>query len=172
MSKISDVKKIENELAKKSRLEFLFSSHNQGIPLSEEEKIELEKAGLIDNKAYNFQKRKKGTEVPFDQAGGHNITKKGPNKKDRGIEYLHSGKEILTKEWKPKDKIAHSTDFVRFINTMNNTGFQNKAHYEPLKLYVQQCHNWLSEKKRMEDCTTTEEEWEFFNEEFQRCKEG
>lgn len=77
--------------------------------------------------------------------------------------------EIRKEEWMPKDTVEHEQDFIDFIDSILDLGFQNKKSYRKLNLYVQQAYTWLSEKGSYLDCSSEDEKDEFIQEELRRC---
>jgi len=86
--------------------------------------------------------------------------------------YKHCGREIKSEEWRPESLINHSDDFFHFVNSMNEDGFQSKIEYEPLKLYIQQAHNWLSEDDNINRYYSEEDKIEYAKNEIDRCREN
>lgn len=91
-------------------------------------------------------------------------------RKNRGG-YIFEGRqtEITKDEWMPKSTMEHESNFVEWIDSINNIGFQHKTNYRKLNLYVQQAYQWLSEKKSYLDFYNEEDKEEYIQEELRRC---
>lgn len=158
-----------NKIRNDKNLDFLEDLASKGLPLSHEQIRELEKDGrnieaILANSSdgsklsLKFDKSDLGFDIHVPKFGNGNY-------KDNGV-------DIKTSEWMPKSVLEHSDSFYDFITSMNEQGFQKKSQYKPLKLYIQQAHNWLSDTKTMEDCTDREEKIAYFNQEWHRCLEN
>lgn len=101
------------------------------------------------------------------------VNKKDPleNQRKSG-EYHNSGRDITSDMWKPESLINHTDEFFHFINSMNYDGFQNKLEYEPLQIYIEQAHNWLSEEDDITNYYSEEEKMEYAFKEIERCREN
>lgn len=161
-------KRAINELRKDKQADFLEELGNSGVPLSSDQlKLLLSRnrdiKKFIENSddvldATKFAKEDLGDEIKKPEWGNG--------------KYRHSGTEVSTSDWMPKSVIYHEEDFVEWITSMNEIGFQEKSKFKKFEKYIEQAHNWLSENKRFEDYDDIEDKIEFFKEEFNRCKEN
>ena len=167
------LKAVQLQLRKETYGNFLIDLYHKGMPLSDEQidiLVDLklisaaEATGVRTKLEYTDSER-----TPFDKKSLHNLSENLKNARRGNGNYQHCGREIETIEWMPDSVIKHSKEFIEFIDSMNDDGFQNKTHYEPLELYIQQAHNWMSENETMEMQTSSDERWEYFEKEFKRC---
>lgn len=80
--------------------------------------------------------------------------------------------EITSDEWKPKSTIDHEQDFIDWINSINQLGFQNKVRYKKFSLYCQQAYTWLQDNRSHADFLDEDELIDFEDEEIRRCNEN
>jgi hypothetical protein len=163
-----------NVLRKENHGNFLVDMFRRGLPLTEEQINTISELDLISEEELkgikvvdpNLSEKDK---VPFDKDLLQNLSGDLKSKRVGFGNYQHCGREIETKEWMPESVVSHGPEFVRWVNNMNNLGFQKKGHYEPLELYIQQAHNWLSENDNMENYHVYEDRYDYFEQEFARC---
>lgn len=161
--------KVINKIRNDNHLDFLEDLASKGLPLTPEQILALKKDGRNVEAILNVSTDESLTSTKFD-------------KTDLGFEieipefgnghYKDNGVDIKTSEWMPESVLEHTQEFYDFVTSMNEQGFQKKVTYEPLKLYIQQAHNWLADKKTMEDCVDREEKIAYFNQEWKRCLEN
>lgn len=166
------LRKIQKELQREQEGQFIIDLHHKGLPLNQEQIDLILDLGLITEEELTGVKKitisKEDESVPFDQR--NNIS--GVFSRGNSGVYESTGEDIETSEWMPKSVIDHKPDFVSWINSVCNDGFQNQTDYKPLKKYIQQAHNWLAEKDYFDNYRTHDEKWEFFEREFKRCGEN
>ena len=76
----------------------------------------------------------------------------------------YAKKEIKNTDWLPESRTNHTIEFVKFINSINNS-YPNITSYKPFYLYCQQADEWFSEGISEADFTNEEELREYqFNE--------
>lgn len=168
------LKEVQLKLRKETHGNFLIDLYHKGMPLTDEQLQVIVDLGLITEQEalgkktdkHEFNDKQK---VPFDKNKLHNLSAKLLEARKGIGEYQHCGFEIESSQWMPESVIKHSKEFVAWINSINDDGFQQKIHYEPLELYVQQAHNWLSDTETFEMQTTMDERWDYVKREFQRC---
>jgi hypothetical protein len=166
-----------SKIKKENHGNFLVGLFRQGLPLTKEQINTIAELDLISEEELTGIKvvsadLKEGDKVPFDKDLLQNLSKDLKSKRVGFGNYQHCGREIEVSEWTPESVVSHKPDFVNWVNNMNDKGFQNKGHYEPLELYIQQAHNWLSENDNMENYHIYEDRWDYFEQEFSRCKEN
>jgi len=81
------------------------------------------------------------------------------------------GADIKKSQWKPKDILDHSAQFVAFVNSINS-GFQNMIFYKPFAMYCQQAEDWLKETKTIYDCKSETEKTEWLFSEYDKCADN
>lgn len=79
---------------------------------------------------------------------------------------------ITREEWAPVSTTEHEQDFIDWINSINNLGFENKIAYRKFTLYCQQAYTWLQEKKSHSDFLDEDEIIDYEDEEVRRCVEN
>jgi hypothetical protein len=86
--------------------------------------------------------------------------------------FLFSGRrEIHPYEWKPKDLLDHTPEFVNWINSINR-GFQFMIPYKPFLMYVEQSRQWLADKTTIHDFSNYSQQRDYAFSEMQRCQEN
>lgn len=166
------LKEIQRQLKREQDGEFIMGLYDKGLPLNEEQISLVVALGMMSEEQATGVKKveiKEQESTPFDKRNDNaGIYSQGKN----NGEYKHCGKEIETSEWMPESVIEHEPNFVAWINSINNDGFQRKLKYVKLEKYIKQAHNWLSEKDYIQNYKTHDEKWEFFEREFKRCAEN
>lgn len=169
---------IDNKLKRKAvdrgltdnKLDFLFELYNRDERmLDEEQKKQLLDHGYLNTNQVKFEDypEEDRKEFPTDVN-----TKQDFNFGRKPGEYHNSGREITSDMWRPESKINHTDEFYHWINSLLFDGFQNKRHYEPLEIYIEQAHNWLAEKDSMANYYNEDEKLMYAEQEFERCKEN
>lgn len=164
------LRRLQNKISEEGHLKFLHELFQKGMTLSWQQIADLEEAGLIPKSGK--EKVDKEDKKPFDSLRLQHISPEVQKQRVGDGYYVHCGREIETKEWFPDSVMEHSKEFVSFITSMIEDGFQKKTHYKPLELYVQQAHNWLSDVTDISDFDSETEKWDYFEREFQRCSEN
>lgn len=87
---------------------------------------------------------------------------------------IFEGREtpITREDWEPKSRIEHEQDFIDWINSINQLGFENRIQYRKFTLYCQQAYTWLQEKKSHSDFFDEDEIIDYEDEEVRRCVEN
>ena len=173
----NELKQARKEHQLDSHALFLIGLYRQGIPLTQDQVDTIIARGLISEEEVRgikvYEEEVDSDEISFDKKNSLQHLGDSLKGKRRGVgKYMHCGFEIETKEWMPESVIRHSKQFVAWVDSMNNEGFQNKLVYEPLERYIQQAHNWLSENDSMENYHMYEEKLDYFEQEFARCKDN
>ena len=163
---------IMNTHATENLIEFLSYMHETGLPLTTEQEEVLEDAGIIQRE----ETKEKHSKELYPQDVNKSSGKKGELKRSKKYvkigKYINDGNDITADDWKPESKMNHSPEFIKFIDTMIRDGFQNKSHYEPLDLYIQQAHNWMTDEDSYDHYHTQEEKLQYVIKEFNRIKEN
>lgn len=158
--------KAMNKIRQDKEADFLEDMAMKGLPLTSDHIETLKKAGRDIKKLLELTELDEGGKVKFEKSSlGFEI---GIPEFGNG-KYRDNGVDIKISDWKPKSVIEHTDDFYEFILSMNEQGFQRKTKYKPFEKYVQQAHNWLADKRTMEDCVDREERIEYFQREWDRC---
>jgi len=165
------------KIKKENHGNFLVDMFRRGLPLTEAQIDSIAELKLISDEELRGIKivdpdLTESDKTPFDKDLLQNLGTTLKSKRVGFGVYQHCGREIETDEWMPKSVVSHTPEFVKWINAMNNKGFQNKGHYEPLELYVQQAHNWLSDGDSMENYDFEDDRIDYFEQEWSRCLEN
>jgi hypothetical protein len=186
---------------RQSYLDFLTELEVHGVDLSNEqrnllirekiikervpqEKIKSEisdRSKFVDTKtAYHNEADKyidivEGTEdIPFAESGKRHIIldhETYDKLSESSIFKYQGGKTITSDDWKPKDILQHSEEFVNWINSINR-GFQDMLPYKPFAMYCQQSQNWIDEDTNIHDYKTQLERKDYAYGEFKKCEEN
>lgn len=186
----------ENRVVRESHLDFLYECYAKGLQLKQDDLALLDKAGYIqlqpikeealpdlhDNihdkgftRSKNQMETDRHVDIIFDEEPhAFIITDEDLEERRKKGNYVFEGRtQPITKaEWLPKDIVDHDQDFIEWIDSINNLGFQNKVNYRKFNLYVQQAYTWLAEKKSYLDFYNEEDREEYIQEELRRCKEN
>lgn len=184
-------------LSKEGRLNFLFGLYEKGVPISEEDKALLLKHGYIkpakatkpkadpllhpeaidgshtQNKADQYVDLIEG-DLPGEEDGKRHVfldTDTYDKIAETSLFTYQGGKNISKEDWIPADKIYHTDEFVKWINSINS-GFQKMTRYVKFAMYCQQAADWLAEDSSVNDYATRESRDAYRREEYRRCKEN
>lgn len=191
--------KVIRKVVKDSHLDYMEELYHKGIDIGQEnihllvksnrldlgghkpfEKKDLKKIEFIDNTKY---KSDEDIEVDskiriIEEKSDIEIDKDlNVISENKELEFLKTheakftGKEILTAEWKPKDKIYHEEDFVRWINSINS-GFQNMVYYDKFEKYRQQSKYWESKIQKLTDFDFDDERQDYMFKQIQQCRDN
>lgn len=186
--------KIKNQIAKSSRLDFLFDIKEKGVELSNEDIQLLKDANYIEEKKIKGPKKQDESILTSDTTvksersidadkkidiifGSETesisiASVEGHQKITEGTEFLFEGNSDIKKEdWIPVSKLEHEKDFVKWIDSINS-GFKNKVHYKKFSLYVQQASEWFSENGSITDYHDISSQEDYGMEEMRRCAEN
>lgn len=188
-------------LVKESHLEFLLDLYLQGIELSAENYDLLVYHKKIKVKPEDAEKPKKypkvvgqfneNTEIqnqadeyidivtdldaiPFLEKDKRHVIMDNEtydNLSSTSLFKYNGGKEITSDDWKPKDILDHSPEFIAWINSINR-GFQSMIPYKPLALYCQQAQDWLNDPTSYYSITDSNERRDYAFQEADRCREN
>lgn len=81
------------------------------------------------------------------------------------------GKTITKDDWKPKDLLDHSREFVQWVNSINR-GFQSMILYKPFQMYCQQSEDWLNDDTDYYAFSEQSDRKEYAFSEFERIREN
>lgn len=151
-----------------NKLDFIFELYNRDPRMvTEEHKKALMDYGYLATDSVQFEDytEEQRKEFPIDVN-----TRQDFNFGRVPGEYRHSGREVTADMWKPESLINHSDEFFHWINSMMYDGFQNKLQYEPLEIYIEQAHNWLSEDDDLSNYYSEDDKLMYIEQEFNRCR--
>lgn len=89
---------------------------------------------------------------------------------DSSLFTYNAGRIITIDDWKPKNILEHSDEFIHWINSINK-GFQYMTPYKPFQMYCQQAKDWLEDTDTIYDYPADERK-EFAFREMERCGEN
>ena len=186
---------------KESNIDFLHELYTEGIELSPENYDLLVKHGRINPKPENAEKPKKykkevgdynignselqndadsyidvvePMDLPFgDEGKRHVVLDKETYDMLSNTELFkyNGGKQITSDDWKPKDILDHSPEFIAWINSINR-GFQTMIPYKPFAMYCQQAEDWLNDGRSFYTITDQFERRDYVFSEMERCREN
>ena len=79
---------------------------------------------------------------------------------------------VKTEEWRPKhEPLDYPKEFVEFIDSINK-GWQSMIEYKPYILYKKQAKQWLDEKDFIENYFDKEDQEDYIEQEYRRCKQN
>lgn len=81
------------------------------------------------------------------------------------------GKTITSEDWKPKDILIHTRDFIDWIDSINR-GFQSMIEYKPFAMYCQQAYDWLQDERTINSFKDLHDKKEYGMNEMKRCREN
>lgn len=185
------------KIVRENHLDFLFNLYLQGIEIGSDNVDLLKKHGYVydpppqkkedDRPEFiNFHKLDYSTDknraadskidivygepeacVPrFEILHDHELEER---RKIHGLIFEGREEDIEKHEWLPKSLTEHEADFIDWINSINNLGFQNKIHYRKFTLYVQQAYRWLQERSSTADFEDEDLVEAYKDRELQRC---
>jgi hypothetical protein len=187
--------RLKEKVVRENHLDFLFDLYTKGVELTPSQK-----ALLVQNKYIQETAQKKDEkslpDIKLDRTTGLSETQKRidssvdilndgdqhaliltdeelDERRRRG-KYLFEGRttEITKEEWLPKSTIDHEDDFIEWIDSIINLGFQFKSNYRKLNLYVQQAYVWQSQRTSYLDFPNEEDREDFILEELRRCDDN
>lgn len=190
-----------SQLAEQEALEVQYRLFMQGVPLSKETFQKLRQNGFIDDRAGlesaslalrkpnpdSYQLVELGNRTPEEDKESQRelvesysdqtfspirVTRDNIEDVLKRIDFYEYEYEIQKSDWLPKSVIYHETEFVNFIDSLLNDGFQNRRQYSLLNKYRQQAYKWLAENRKIEDCYTQRELQEYKEEERRRNSEN
>lgn len=113
-------------------------------------------------------------DIPFAQEGKRHIVLDSETydqlAKSSLFKYV-GGKTITSDDWKPKDILEHSTEFIQFVNSINR-GFQSMIAYKPFQMYCQQAEDWLNDDTDYYSFSEPSDRKEYAFSEFEKIKEN
>jgi hypothetical protein len=197
---MSDSDKNKERIApvvRENYLDFLYDLYRSGIDITPENKALLEKNGYIKidvpepkkevSKDYiNRVLLEKSTQKQLEIDRKIDILSSSENDnkfeividgelEERRLKggYVFESREtpITKKDWMPDSISEHSPEFIEFILSIIDFGFQNKKGYRKLNLYVQQAYTWQSEKTDYLGMSEGERE-DFLLRELDRCDQN
>lgn len=182
----------DNKVIRPSHVHFLLGLFKKGVDIGDHNKMLIAEAGLADiefkekvvqetisKKA--FVKGKTTDEAlqkvdilevaSIPEAKVEVITdfELDERRKKNGHIFIGRKDPIRVDEWKPESTIAHETDFVDWIDSINKNGFSNKIIYSKFTLYCQQAYTWLAENKTVSDFESEDQREDYMQEEMWRC---
>lgn len=190
-----------SQLTKESQLDFLAEMYDRGIELPKEKFDQLVAAGRIKLNKNVYEKDKKYTEravvsdiktdiqqradayidivVDMEDVPGYEEDKRHiildsdsyDKLSETSLFSYTGGRTITPEDWKPKDKIQHTDEFVHWINSINR-GFQSMVRYKPFAMYCQQSKDWIEEGSSILHFTDREGKKQYATREFDRCKQN
>jgi hypothetical protein len=179
-------------VVRENHLDFLFELYSQGVELTLEQKAQLyESKRIAENPIKRnendlpdniSEKKLLSKEALAIDQNVDIVTEAGPlviadddleERRKKG-KYIFEGRkfDITKDEWMPKSTIDHEPDFVRWVDSILDMGFENRVNYRKINLYVQQAYTWLAQKDTYLDFPNAEERKEFMLEETRRCDEN
>ena len=190
----------KTEIVRENHMDFLYNLYLQGIEIGIENKQKLRQYGYIkepqkaveppkftDNVVQyhidtNTEEQKK-IDSNIDIVESNNdivnkafdiLTDVELEQRRRSHNHIFQGRttEITKDEWMPKSTIEHEQDFIDWINSINQLGFQNRVRYHKFTLYCQQAYTWLQDKKSHSDFDDEDELIDYEDEEVRRCNEN
>ena len=191
--------KIVKKIVRENHLDFLYDLHKKGINIGKDNLEKLREAKLIEpayskkereqivndtiNKSTlntNTDKSKKADSYidivsTAEQSSEYDIiTSKELEERRKKYGHIFEGrtKPILRYEWMPVSTTEHTPEFIEWIDSINQRGFNNKTQYKPFNLYVQQAYQWLQENKTSADFDDDDEREEYRQEELRRCNDN
>ena len=113
-------------------------------------------------------------ELPFSEPNKRHIVLDNEtydNLANSSLFKYNGGKEITSDQWKPKDILDHSPEFIAWINSINR-GFQTMIPYKPFAMYCQQAQDWLNDDVSYYTLTDQFERRDYVFREMERCREN
>lgn len=188
--------KIKNQIAKSSRLDWLFELYSKDIEISDEDIALLKKNKYIEEKTLQGPRKEKILIVADPRIKSDNAIEADKNidiiyasendsgKKTiissvkgfqgitEGTDYVFEGSlDIEMEDWMPASKTEHEKDFVHWIDSINS-GFQKMIKYRKIQLYIQQANQWFAENGSINNHHTLEDQKTYALEEMRRSKEN
>lgn len=187
-----------NKVIRQNHLEFLFGLYEQGVEIGQKNIDILKEAGYIQSAASKEEKKIAHDDIDFDMLerateesieadknieiifGEHKqkkfevITDKEllQRSQEHGLIFIGREEEITREEWLPKSTTEHEKEFIEWINSINNIGFQNKIPYNKFTLYVQQAYTWLQDGISYTDIYDEDDREDFMAKELERCAQN
>lgn len=187
-----------SEIVRENNLDFLYNLHLQGVDVGSKNVELLKKHGYIKEyvqpvkppafkeniNTFNLEKATpeqalidsnidiiKGdvSDLKYEILTDDELEKR---RKVHNLIFEGRNTPITSDEWKPKSTTEHEQDFIDWINSINNLGFNNKVHYRKFALYCQQAYTWLQDKKSHSDFFDEDQIIDYEDEEMRRCDEN
>lgn len=184
-------------LSREGRMNFLYGLYDKGIPISEEDKALLIKNGYIKppkaekpkaektfnpsglDGSYTQNEADKHVDVvegefPGQKQGSRHISLESHSYDqiaNTSLFKYQGGRHITKEDWMPADRVYHSDEFVKWINSINS-GFQKMTRYVKFAMYCQQAEDWLKDSTSVSDFATREERDAYRKQEYLRCREN
>ena len=186
------------KIIRENHLDFLYELYLQGVEIGDKNVELLKKNNYIKVEA--VQKAEKADKPDYIKENFLNYSNEKSKKADSQIDIILSSEKdkfvILTDseleerknkhgfifegrtdnitrdEWMPKSNTEHEKDFIDWVNSINNLGFQNRIQYRKFTLYVQQAYTWLQEKGSFTDYEDEEDREDYKDREMDRCFEN
>jgi hypothetical protein len=183
-----------------AKLELLFDLYGKGVSIGDKNIQKLKAAGYIDEDNGDLVAESddgKKVKLSVGKLTGDNLVSEKSIIADRHISIIYtdkkqkdsfltpalfekriawesvfSGSEIITSEsWKPKSKIAHTEEFINWINSINTEdGFFTSIDYKPFNAYCKQAQMWIDDPTP--DSMSEEQILEWRIRENNRCAEN
>lgn len=186
------------KIIRENHLDFLYELYLQGVEIGDKNVELLKKNNYIKVEA--VQKAEKADKPDYIKENFLNYSNEKSKKADSQIDIILSSEkdkfviltdseleerknkhgfifegrteEITRDEWMPKSNTEHEKDFIDWVNSINNLGFQNRIQYRKFTLYVQQAYTWLQEKGSYTDYEDEEDREDYKDREMDRCFEN
>jgi len=194
-------KNLRSAIVRENHLDFLHNLHLQGISVGIENVNKLKENGYIKEEVKQItppvftdninpfhlennteEQKKVDANIDIVIESSPEVTQKAfeiltdieLEHRRKSHDHIFEGRdtEINSDEWKPKSTIDHEQDFIDWINSINQLGFQNKVRYKKFSLYCQQAYTWLQDKKSHSDFLDEDELIDYEDEEIRRCNEN
>lgn len=186
-------------MVKELRLEFLLELFQNGIEIGDERKQLLRTAGLIKDFDENQEGYTPSPKYVQQKQRFRKPVRERTVKSEEAIEadkhvdvvsedtelpefigedeyktYDYSyrgGSEITRADWMPEDLMNHSSDFVAWIDSINQS-FRFRKNYTKFNLYIQQANDWLAQKSSFHDFDSEDDRIDYALHEFRKIREN
>lgn len=188
-------KDLRSAVVRENQLDFLYALYKQGVEIGHDQVELLKKHGRIKTEEKKEEKEPPKDKINEKYLSTSSLVNKRADEKidiiisdqelpdhevitdhelnERTKLYNHKfegrSTEIQRDEWLPKSTTEHQRDFIEWINSINNKGFDQKSYYRKFSLYCQQAYTWLQEGRSVTQFEDDEQAEDYKQEELRRC---